>query len=59
MLIKADTVDEALGTLVVRLLKSGKQTLSGKGPAREFASVLVEISNPLPQVAEMSCYSAN
>jgi thymidylate synthase len=47
MLIKADTVDDALRTLVARLIKSGKRTISGKGPAREFKGVLVEISNPL------------
>lgn len=47
MLIKADTVDDVLGILVPRLLKSGKRTLSGKGPARELTSVLVELSNPL------------
>jgi thymidylate synthase len=47
MLFKAETLDDALGNIVGRLLKSGKRTISGKGAAREFTSVLIEISNPL------------
>jgi thymidylate synthase len=46
MLFKADSLDDALGDMLRRLLKRGRPILSGKGRAREFTGVLIEISNP-------------
>ncbi|MER8599357.1 thymidylate synthase [Mesorhizobium sp. M1339] len=46
MFLKAQTLDDALATLISRLLKSGLRTVSGKGPARELSGVLVEIADP-------------
>jgi thymidylate synthase len=46
MFISADSIDDALGGLLRRLLKSGRPTLSGKGRAKEFTGVQVRLSNP-------------
>src|SRR5665213_1499190 len=46
MLFKASTLDDALGDIVRRLIRDGARTLSRKGQAREFTSVLVELSEP-------------
>ena len=46
MRIEAKSLDDAMGLIFRRLLKSGDPISPGKGPAREFRSVLVEISNP-------------
>lgn len=46
MLFRAATLDDALGEILRRLLRGGARTLSGKGPAREFTCVLVELSDP-------------
>jgi thymidylate synthase len=46
MLFKAATLDDTLGNIIRRLLKSGEPILPRKGRAREFTSVLVELSDP-------------
>lgn len=46
MLIKAATLDDALGEIIRRLLRNGAQIRAGKGRAREFTSVLVKLSEP-------------
>lgn len=46
MEFKADTLDDALGAIMGRLLKSGNRILAGKGAALEFTSVLVSLTNP-------------
>lgn len=46
MRFKADTLDDALGAIIRRLLSSGQRIRAGKGAAREFMGVLVEISDP-------------
>lgn len=51
MHFKADTLDDVLRGLIPRLIKKGAQTISSKGPAREFTSVLVELSNPTSRLS--------
>lgn len=46
MLFKANTLDDALGNIMRRLLRRGKRTLSSKGRAREFTGVLIKLSDP-------------
>ena len=46
MLFKADTLDDALGDIMRRLLRKGARIRAGKGAAREFTGVLVELSDP-------------
>lgn len=46
MLLKADTLDDALADVMRRLLKKGKPIRSSKGLAREFTGVLVQLSDP-------------
>jgi thymidylate synthase len=46
MLFKAETLDDILGDIIRRLLRSGASILPGKGRAREFTGVLVELPNP-------------
>lgn len=46
MRFKANSLDDAMGLIFRRLLKSGHPIRPGKGPAREFRGVLVELSNP-------------
>ncbi len=45
MLFRAPTVDDALGDVIRRLLSRGKRIRPGKGRAREFTGVLVELSD--------------
>lgn len=45
VLIKADTLDDALGNVLGHLLRSGNRILPSKGPAREFTGVPVELSD--------------
>lgn len=47
MLLKADTLDDALALVIGRLLRKGERILAGKGKAREFTGVLVHLSDPL------------
>jgi thymidylate synthase len=46
MQFKAKSLDDAMGLILRRLVKSGHSIVARKGPAREFRSALVEISNP-------------
>ncbi|WP_426959933.1 thymidylate synthase [Muricoccus radiodurans] len=46
MIFRAATLDDALNPLVSRLLRKGEAILAGKGKAREFTGVLVELSDP-------------
>jgi thymidylate synthase len=46
MQFQADTLDDALGAIMRRLLKSGNRILAGKGRAREFTGVLVKLTDP-------------
>lgn len=46
MLFKAHTLDDALGDVMRRLLQKGDRIIAGKGAAREFTGVLVELSDP-------------
>ena len=46
MLFKAATLDDALGDVMRRLLRSGEAIFPGKGRAREFTGVLVRLSDP-------------
>jgi thymidylate synthase len=46
MLFKAATLDDALGDIIRRLLRTGEPILPRKGRAREFTSILVELSDP-------------
>jgi thymidylate synthase len=46
MMFKADTLDDALSAIMRRLFRDGSRILPGKGLAREFIGVLVELSDP-------------
>lgn len=46
MEFKADTLDDALGAIMGRLLKSGNRIRAGKGAALEFTSVLITLADP-------------
>lgn len=46
MIFKAATLDDALGDIMRRLLRSGTRIIAGRGRAREFTCVLVELSDP-------------
>jgi thymidylate synthase len=52
MLFKASTLDDALGDILRRLLRTGARTRSSKGSARELTCVLVELTDPR---ARFSC----
>ena len=52
MSFRAATLDDTIGDIVRRLLRSGEPILPGKGRAREFTGVLVELSDPR---ARFSC----
>lgn len=43
---KAASLDDAMGDVLRRLLKRGTPILPAKGKAREFTSVLIELSDP-------------
>jgi len=46
MRFKAATLDDALGDIIRSLLRRGEPIRAGKGRAREFTGVLVELSDP-------------
>src|SRR5687767_9497076 len=46
MLFKAETLDDVLNEVMRRLLRRGARIRAGKGPAREFTGVLIELADP-------------
>ena len=51
MLFRARTLDDTLRDIMRRLLRNGERILPGKGRAREFTGVLVELSNPRSRIS--------
>lgn len=47
MLLKAPTLDDALGNILRLLFRKGNRIRASKGAARELTCVLIEISNPI------------